>query len=93
MVAIHGRKIRKEVRPAAVRCPAEVLSLIFRLVGEYHKKPSWVTSNHFVDVPPDIRSILAVSHVCSWWRAVSIENQLLWRYISSIVAQGLPSYY
>ncbi|KAI0794589.1 hypothetical protein C8Q74DRAFT_1366020 [Fomes fomentarius] len=81
---VYGRKIRKEVRPAAVRCPTEVLSLIFRLAGEPHRKPSWVTSNHFVDVLPDIRSILAVSHVCSWWRAVSIEDQLLWRNISSI---------
>ena len=70
--------------------PAELLGLIFSHLlspGDLRSKPSnflGFTSQHdsqngfVVDPPSGHRDIVSVSHVCRYWRAVSIQNPWLW---------------
>ena len=70
--------------------PAELLGLIFSHLlsqGDLRSKPSnflGFASQHdsqngfVVDPPSGHRDIVSVSHVCRYWRAVSIQNPWLW---------------
>ncbi|KAJ3524897.1 hypothetical protein NM688_g8484 [Phlebia brevispora] len=88
--ALKSVRALRNVKLPVMQLPPEVLSSIFRMVGE-HGVDEWLSTD--ASSPCNLHAWLAVTTVCQHWRSVAVNDPRLWTNIivEELAVPEMPS--